>query len=115
MIDLTGFVMANFKMRLFSLGVFTDIYRDDAAMGNIYAITASLILATIVHAFESKVWRIVSAFIVLALADIFILAGVLKVFVPLWVFQFIILGYTIVVVWLTSKAKNMLNNQLCSR
>jgi hypothetical protein len=110
-IDMTGYVLANFKVRLYRLGIYTDIYRDDAIMGNVYALTASLVVATIVHTFERKVWRIVSVFIVLALTDIFILAEVLKVFIPLRMFHFIALGYSVVVVWLIAKVKRMFNCQ----
>jgi hypothetical protein len=98
-------------VRLYHLGIFPDIYKDDAVMGNIDALTASLVVATIVYEFESKVWRGASIPIVLALADIFIAVGALKVFIPLWMFHFIVLGYTVVVVWLTAKVKRMLNNQ----
>lgn len=96
-VDSAIFLLLLSGIRQFQPGVFENIYRDDVFFTALYAFTKSLLLANAVY-WSSK-WRwVFGAFCVILVAQFSLIqTGILKLYVPLWLF-FLIYTFSLILI-----------------
>ncbi|HZG15521.1 MAG TPA: hypothetical protein VE710_10900 [Candidatus Bathyarchaeia archaeon] len=97
-VDSTIFLMLLSGIRQFQPGVFENIYRDDVFFTALYAFSKSLLLANAIYWSSKWRWVLGAVCVILVAQFSLIQTGIMKLYVPLWLFFLIYtIGLTLII------------------